>query len=288
MAVMKNLIQVKTFVLIFAFSVISIPVKAEPPEVSAQVIVNKAFHNLFTAQSIHCRIDNTIALPQQGKIWHIHETEELDLLASPLLGKRSIHLSIDLLDKISTSDMEQYFEQNNDKTIVYTNAKNIWQKASQPYTNPLTAYANFLNALSGATLMEEDAGAAIYTVTADASAMQPAIDSLLRIVGMPANKSINDKLKMSKLCYIVTMDKKTMVISKISIDLSPLEATFGDILADSLTVPENNKQLLRNFFRNMKVTEDVTFSQFNSVKPLSIPPEAKAALATTPGQQQAD
>jgi hypothetical protein len=247
--------------------------QADPKETVVQ-----AYQKLLSLKSYHMNMDTTNSMSVQGKFIYTVMNGDLDIQANPLLCKSNMNITIDIGSKEFNKKLVQYIEESGDKIIVYSYMNNQWIKQSLPKGsyNPLSEYENYIKGIKSVTIKEDNADSTIFEVVAKGSYLKENIKQNLASMGMAKMELTDDFLKdLDDLTYSVTIDKNTGTISKMEIDLSDFMSKFGNNLVDSMQVPDQKKNIMKEMFSSMKIVMNITLSQFDSVEKFTIPQEVK-------------
>jgi hypothetical protein len=256
-------------------SVNASPVGPDPKET-----VIKASQKLLGFKNYHMTLATTTSMAVQGKHVKSVVKSEFDVQVNPLLGKNNMDITTYADANIITQKLVQYLEQSGDQLIVYSNADNQWFKQSIPLAgyNPLKQHENYIKAIKSATVKSEDAKATVFAVVADGSYMKEELKRNMALAGMQKIQLTDEFLKgLNDLTYEITIDKQTGTISRMEMDLSDFMSRFGTSLVETMQMPDDKKTMIREMFSSMKIVMNATFSQFNKVRKITIPQEAKQA-----------
>ncbi len=242
--------------------------------------VAKAYQQFLTLKNYHMSIETAASLSFQGKNANIFSKAECDVQVKPMVLRNVMDITIDtVLDTVSKRKEQkvvQYTEEAEKQLIVYSKINGQWVRQTLPYNNLLNENANFLKDIISVAPINEDDDSAVFEVEESASNLKGNLDRILASTGMQKMKITDDLLKnLSNLKYTITIDKKTSTVSKIDMDMSEFVAIIGNNLAESGKVPDNEKETVRELFKNMKIVTSIAFSRLNKVEKIVIPPEAK-------------
>lgn len=247
--------------------------KADPKEA-----VTNAYQKLVNLRSYHMTADITSTIKVKDQTVNTTMQSEMDVQQKPMLFKNTMNITAEGGSQKSEQKVIQYAEQSGKQLMIYSNVNNQWVKQAMDLAeyDPLKDFDNYIKAIISVTQKSEDGTTVTYEVIAGGNYLKDNIQRNMASIGMK-NVPITDELikNIGDFKYTVTIDKKTSTISKLDMDMSDIMAKLGDVLAESKDVPENQKQTVKDLFKNMKVTSMITLSQFDSIGSIVIPAEAK-------------
>ncbi|SDE88413.1 hypothetical protein SPACI_036180 [Sporomusa acidovorans DSM 3132] len=250
---------------------------AVPAEITDyKTFVTQAYEKLHAQDNYHMTINTTGSMSIQGNKMDIMVSGECDAQTKPMVIKNVMNISLANASQKNEQKVIQYIEESKDQLTVYTNADNHWIKQSMPYYNPIDEYANYSQAIIGVELIGETAGSQVFSVTMDGSYLRKNIEQAIVSSGMK-NIKLPESLfnGLGNFTYTVTIDKKTATISKMDMDMSGFLAAVGENIANLQEIPSGQKAAIREMFNQARLNTTVTFSKFNQVDKIVIPPEVK-------------
>lgn len=260
----------------------------------------KANEKLLQMKSYHATVDLTGAMTLDGKDMNASATCEIDLAVKPMLMRNAMTVAADFAGKHDEFTMTQYAEEVGDKMTVYTQLgpSPKWIRQLVPNLYPGGKYEEVARknldyvakAIANVTLVRETDEALVLEVTFD-------FGTLLASVAKDMVSPDGKKLELPEFLFAglkdmvetVEVDKKSLLLSSASFDLTPVIASVGEKLVETFKPPASQKAMIMEILGSLKVQGSITFSRYNAITPIVIPFEARnAPLAPTlPGKPDA-
>ncbi len=236
----------------------------------------KAYQKFLSLKSYHMNLDVTSSLYVEGKIINTVIQGEFDVHQKPMMGKNIVNITMDIDSKKDRKQLVQYVEESGDQIIIYSYVDNHWIKQSMPNYNPFDDFDNYIKAIISVTPISEDADSIVYEVIASGSYLKDNIKHYIAATGKNTQLT-SDLLKdVGNFKYTITIDKKVSTISKMNIDLSDFMSKIIARMAESPDIPAEKRKIFQDMLGNIRMILNVTFSQFNRVKNITIPQEVKS------------
>jgi len=257
-------------------------------------VLNKANQQLTKINSYHMTMELTGYCTIDGKDAYFVASGETDARLKPMLMKNVITVTADVAGARNETTFTQYTEEAGDKLSVYTHTDGKWYR--QVMASPVVL-ANreeiirknldlFAKVVDRVTLARETDEALFLDVTVNLGALLAGVGEVLALPDgnkLAIPKEFAAILKEPPaLAYTVEIDKKTMLYSSVSFDLSPLFGFIGEKIVAAMKVPPEKKASMLETLNTVKIQGTIAFSRYNAIAPISIPPEAKNAPLLTP------
>lgn len=252
------------------------------PEINAREFVDQAYRQFLELESYHMAIGISAELEVKGQKAKSHTTSEGDIRLKPLLGKNMLMATVYVGEQKIEQQIAQYFQQEGNQLIVYSNIDHQWHKDTMPYLQPVSQLQDYLGAIKDAALLREDDSHLIFAVTVDAGYAAGNLEDYIASAGVRKLKLSSEALRevlknAGDFDYTLTIDKQTGAIVSAHMDFTELMARISKSMIASTATPADQKQLMREVFSNMRLVVDANFSQFNDIGNIVIPAEAKQA-----------
>lgn len=244
-----------------------------------------ALQKLAKVKNCHMTFDSTISLVFKGQNMNIRAKGEADILTKPTVAAKTVMTVASSVNWIKTEQtFVQYIEEDRDQLIFYTNENDQWVKSVSPYKQPATKNNyDYDKMIAKVAPKGETAEAKIYEVTVSGTYLRQVIDQMTAVATEQNTKLAEDILpEIGDFTYLMSIDKKSAVASKFEVDLTEFLYPIGSRVINFSKLPEEKKKDASEALATMKASLSLTVSQFNSVKPVVIPPEVKKAAVTMP------
>jgi hypothetical protein len=167
------------------------------------------------------------------------------------------------------------------RILVYTYKDDKWERLAIPIQsyNPTRDCGDFVKTLKTATLISQDDNTQLYEVMAEGKYLKTIIKQKLDLAG--ADKvdamGVTEMLvnAINDVTFYITVDRNTEAISGLDIDFSQFAGDIIKQLLNKLPIPEDKKQEVDNAVNSIQFKMSYTYSQLNSIDPVSIPDEAR-------------
>nr|WP_092072179.1 DUF6612 family protein [Dendrosporobacter quercicolus]NSL48639.1 hypothetical protein [Dendrosporobacter quercicolus DSM 1736]SDM38002.1 hypothetical protein SAMN04488502_10493 [Dendrosporobacter quercicolus] len=257
---------------------------AAAPELDARKTVDQAYRQFLELESYHMKVDILAELEAKGKKVKSYTTSEGDIRLKPLLGKNMLKATLYIDEQRIEQQIEQYFQEEGSQLVVYSNIDHQWLKEVMPYLQPANEYQGYLKAIKDVTFLRENGSSLIFAVTVDAAYAAGNLEHYIGSAGIKDQK-VRQSLEALREAmtnagdfnYTLTIDKQSAAIINVHMDFTELMARLSSTLLESPATPEEQKQLIREVFSNMRLVVDADFSQLNGIGNIVIPAEAKQA-----------
>lgn len=244
-------------------------------------IFTKANQKLLKAKSYHMTIETSMSASLQGKSISFVASGETAVQAKPILMKSTVTTTMEITGKKTQLTIVQYFEEAEDKLILYSNHNNQWSKMVIPNYNPHRSYEDLFKGITKVTLVRETDDTLVLDTTVNGSYLQNNIENAMATPGIQKAKLPDGLFKnLGDFKFTTVIDKKTQHITKMHIDMSDMMKTVGNNIAESLEMPEDKKLSFIEFFSGVKFVMNISFSRFNKADAVTIPKEARNAVLT--------
>jgi len=273
---MSIMLAVAIFTL--AVSVCSASPSWDGPETSPEETVINALQQMAALKSCHFNMDVTAALSFQGKSLDASIKGGTDCVQKPLLCNSTYNLTVDLDSEKFQRNFAQYIEESGDKTIIYTNIDNHWTQMAQPTFSPNINFNDYAKSITKVRMLRNDGDLAVFEVkVASGSLLKDTMDQYMTATGAPVPPAAADVLKdLGDFKYTVTINRKTSLVTRFDMDLSEFVAKLGNSILQTLNMPEDKTKPFQEALRTVKIRLSMSFSQYDAVGPITIPPEVKA------------
>lgn len=239
-------------------------------------LVVTAYENLLALKSYHMTMETTGSLSFQGQTMNFTMNGECDTQIKPMMAKNVMTITIDAASPKTEQKIVQYIEEAKGRFAIYSNADGHWEKQSLPYYNPLEEYANYSKAIISVTPIAEKADSVVLAVTMDGSYVKENLERAMNSTNMKQVGISTEIFKnLGDYTYQVTINKETVTISKIELDMSSILAAVGNNMANGREVPAEQQAIIRAMFTNTRLVTTVFFSKFNCVDKIVIPNEVR-------------
>lgn len=247
-------------------------------------IVLNAFHKLAKVKNCHITFDSTISLVFKGRNMNFSAKGESDIQTKPMTVKNVMTVASSVDWRKTEHRIIQYIEEDGDQLVFYSNENNQWVKTVSPYKHPDTNDKyDYGKTIAKVVPKGEMTDAAVYEVTISRTYLRQAFDQVTTSAASQKTKLPEDLLQeIGDFKYLVTIDKKSAAVSKFEIDLTEFLAPIGSRIISSSKLSEEQKKDANEVLSTMKAVFSLTFSQFNSVKPIVIPPEVRNTAVNMP------
>jgi hypothetical protein len=260
---------------------------APPSDAACREAFLRANRELTTSSSYHITFDFTASLAAQGESISFAGDGECDFQQKPLLLKNNMNFVVDTTGKREQVAFLQYIEAAGDQLSTYSKINDRWVRALMPnpygnYSEYLASHDNLLKAMRISFVRETD-DTLVLEAALSGDMVRQWIEKELAAQGGPQLKLPESLFQdLEDLKYTVAIDKKTLRIDRVALDLGDFCRAIGQKLVDELQLPEMQKALLREALRSVKVQMNITFSRFNDIGTITIPREARSAPLVTP------
>jgi hypothetical protein len=247
-------------------------------KVDPKDVVMNAYQKLASLKNYHASMDVTSSFMVKDKNVNMVMKGEMDIQQKPMMFKNTLNIISDTGSQKLEQKIVQYAEESGNQLIVYSNLDNKWVKQAMDKADcdPIKDFDNYFKGITSVTQKSEDGDAVTYEVVVSGSYVKEKLQKAVESMGMKNLQITDERMKsLGDFKYTVKIDKKTSNISKIDIDLSSFMAKLGESLAQDQSVPDDQKQMIKDIFSSMKTSSSMTLSQFDSVGEISIPAEAK-------------
>ncbi|MDU2065468.1 MAG: tetratricopeptide repeat protein [Sporomusaceae bacterium] len=264
---------------------------AESPD-RAKEMVAMTQQKMALAKNYHMIMAIDMAMNTQGKNMNSTINIDMDIFSNPLLAKNKTDILFSVSDKeklIQRSQTHmtllQYMEQSGPKILIYTYTDGKWHKQSSLIgsVTPNKEYENFLKQVKSARITSEDQDTIVIEAVMDGKFIKETLQNNASTVGL-AKMNLKDDFisSIGDVTYTITIDKKSMTLSRVDMDLSDFMQRFGGKLAEGSTIPTEKKQQLKDLFSNMQMHMTMTMSKYDEIESFTIPDEAKLAVEDQP------
>lgn len=239
-------------------------------------LVVTAYEKLLALKSYHMTMETTGSLSFQGQTMNFTMNGECDTQIKPMMAKNVMTITIDAASPKTEQKIVQYIEEAKGRFAIYSNADGHWEKQSLPYYNPLEEYANYSKAIISVTPIAEKADSFVLAVTMDGSYVKENLERAMNSTNMKQVGISTEIFKnLGDYTYQVTINKETVTISKIELDMSSILAAIGNNIANGREVSAEQQAIIRAMFTNTRLVTTVFFSKFNRVDKIVIPNEVR-------------
>ena len=248
-----------------------------------KVYLDTVYKNMLDVKNAHYDILLTAQTPMGG----LNVTMNGEGQMNPLLYKTdAVFLFRDGKGKETTTTLQQYFEQNKDKMVIYSLSNNKWIKQTMPvsYYGDKNLSADekikmellMMQMVKTVTLTRETPSYKYMEVTLDSMKISDSIDELVKknkdadktMLSMAASLRLG-LLAAGDIKYNVKIDKTTQRIQVVDMDLANPIRKAASLFID-MSHPKNAAEM-EEFLTNSTLTMQVTYSQYNKVDPIEIP-----------------
>lgn len=247
----------------------------------AKELVATTQRTMELAKNYHATIAFDTTMTVQGKNIQTKVNGDMDMFVNPLLAKTKMDMSFLINDKEKSATILQYMEQSGSQALIYSCVDGKWQKQSVPIgtVNPTQGYENYLKQIKSATIVSENQDSVVIEAVIDGKYLKETLQKNTGSLEFAKFTTFADDLLRSigDMTYTITINKKTMTVSEMYMDLSEPLQRFGLILVDGAAMPDDKKEQLREMFRNIQMHMRMTMTQYNEIKPFTIPDEARSA-----------
>lgn len=257
--------------------VVSICSASAAPNNDSKEYVIQAYEKLNKLNSYHITLATVTSAQMQGQSMNIIMNGEADYQVKPVLFKNVMAMTMDVNSQKNEQIIEQYMEQIGNQLVIYTKVDGKWVKQIMPYYDPLGEYNNYFKSIKNVKQLHETSDDRVFEVVISGKYLQENIKRIMASTGtakveLPADLFNN----LGDFTFDVAINKETDSVSKVTIDMSNFMAQLGKNIAELKEIPNNQKDMVRAMFNNMKMTTAVTFSRPNNAEKIVIPQEAKA------------
>jgi hypothetical protein len=258
-------------------TIYSASASAGATEEASKEMVVKSYKNLAKVKSYHMTVDAVRYQFFQEKSIKIVIKSECDVQIKPMVYKSTTDMVMEVEGRGLQVRELQYMEEIDGQRIVYSAQDNRWFKQIIPRYSPFDDYDAYFKEIKSVKRINETVREVLFEVKVNGSYLRDKLNKRLGSASPQKAELDNELLSLGDFTYQVTIDKKSMLVSKLNIDMSEFLAKRGSTITESNQVPENQKDMIKEMFSNMKVSTTIAFSQWDSIGKIIIPDAAKNA-----------
>jgi branched-chain amino acid transport system substrate-binding protein len=249
-----------------------------------------ANQQLLKANSYHMTFEMAASVPLSGQKAALALAGDFDVQVKPILMKNTMNFSMEAAGKKNEMTIKQYLEETDGKMVSYSFAANKWVKQILPIPVIRQNQAEFLEYCEGVfrdtavTFARETDDELELEATISADKLREHFEKSLALQGVKDVKLPADLFEdVADLTYTVAIDKKTQLITRISMDMTVFLRSVGEKVLAAAQMPEDKKAPFREILAGGNVQINVGISRVNAVPAIVIPKEARnAPLAPEP------
>ncbi len=247
-----------------------------------KAVVTEAYQKMRDFKSYHMTVDTVMSLRGANVAVGSNVKGEIDILTKPMLAKTALDVVTNVEsaqgNKTTNQTMLQYVEETKSGVYLYTQVDKQWKKQliKKGAYDPLEEYEKYSQGIERVEKVSEDENYATFNVVIKGSYMKDALARQMPSLGLEKmNLSAEMLNRVGDVAYLLTLEKKSGVVSALEMDLSSFIAELGNSIADTVDAPAEKKAELRELFGNVHMTVHVAFSRFDAVEKFSLPAELK-------------
>jgi tetratricopeptide (TPR) repeat protein len=258
----------------------------------AKEMVVMTQQKMALVKNYHVIMALDMAMAAQGKSMKSTINFDMDIFNKPLLAKNKMDILFSVSDneKLITNLQThitslQYIEQSETQILVYTYADGKWHKQSSPIGTFIQnkEYENFLKQVKIASIISESQNTVVIEANMDGKFLRETLQKNVGTLDL-AKVNLTDELisSIGDVTYTITIDKNTMTLSSVDMDMSDFMQRFGAKLVEGSAIPDEKKEQLKEMFSNMQMRMHMTMTRYDEIEPFTIPDEAKLAVEDRP------
>lgn len=269
----RLLLTVFCLLTMFAFSNI-----AAAEGENAKDTVVQAFQKFDKVQSYHMAMTADVSMAAENTNIKAVVNGEMDVFAEPYLCKNDMDIAIVINGMQAHTAMVQYMERSGKRLLSYTNIGGKWQRDSAPAGKSNAQNCeDYIKSIKSAALISEDQDFAVFEIVTDMKYIKDVVRKNMGTVSLKERKLFDALMSGSgDLTYILTIDKSSGNISKVTMDVSDFAASFASQIADYVPMPQVKKEEMIDMINSVKIQMTFTFSKFDDIEPFTIPEEARS------------
>ena len=249
----------------------------------------KANHKMLKMKNYHMAVAGTASVTLQGKDMNIAVDGDFDVQLRPMLMQAVMNVAMDAAGKRSEFTMTQFAEEAGDKLAIYAQIGGKWLRQIVPkpreanYDDILKNFDRGVKAISSVTLTRETDEALVLEVTVNIGKLLESVSE--ELVSPDGKKIVLPKAlleDLEDLVYTAEVDKKTMLISGLSIDLSALIGSIGGKILAAMQLPADKQAIAMEIVDSLKIQGNIAISRYDAAGPIIIPAAARNAPLSTP------
>jgi branched-chain amino acid transport system substrate-binding protein len=261
-----------------------------------RAVLTKANEQFLKIKSYHMSMELTGYISFEGKEASFVGGGEADAQLKPMLMKNVISVAVEAAGSGNEFTFTQYTEEAGDKITLYSQAGGKWSRTVMPNPTPATIAKRdeamrkslelFSKAIGSVTLVRETDDSLFLDVALNLGSLlegmgeiMPPADGKKPVIPPDIVESLKE---LKDLVYTVEIDKKTLLYSSVSFDLSAFVGSIGEKLIEVAKVPPEKQAAIRETLNSLQIKGSIAFSRYNAIVPIIIPPEAKNAPLLAP------
>ncbi len=258
---------------------------APPSDADCKDLFLTAHQQLLKANSYHMTVEMTASVPLSGKTTALAVAGDFDVQVKPLLMKNTMNFSMAAAGKKDEMTLTQYVEETDGKLLSYSFAADKWAKQILPIPAIQKNQAEFLKYCeevfrdTAVTFRRKTDDELELEAAISADKLQEHFEKSLALQGVSDVKLPAGLFQdAADLTYTVAIDKKTRLITRVSMDMTALLKMVGEKILAASQMPEDKKAPFREILAGGNVLINVGISRVNAAPAIVIPQEARNEL----------